>query len=63
MAFEKYSDAEGHIKKIWNDPHSWRQNKNIQKIRQEYLNTFFPVKKKWYEDWSIFLSNIKIKGQ
>ena len=63
MAFEKYSDAEGHIKKIWNDPHSWWQKKNIQKIRQEYLNTFFPVKKKWYEDWSIFLSNIKIKGQ
>ena len=31
MAFEKFSDAERHIKKIWNDPNSWWQNKNIQK--------------------------------
>ena len=46
MAFEKFRDAERHIKKIWDDPNSWWQNKNIQKTRQEYLNTFFPVKKK-----------------
>ena len=62
MAFEKFSDAERHIKKIWNDPNSWWQNKNIQKTRQDYLNNFFPVKKKWYDEWSMFLSNIKKSG-
>ena len=62
MAFENFQDAEKHIKKIWHDPNSWWQNKNIQKTRQKYLNTFFPVKKKWYEDWSIFLSNVQKKA-
>jgi putative transferase (TIGR04331 family) len=61
MAFENFRDAEKHIKKIWHDPNSWWQNKNIQKTRQKYLNIFFPVKKKWYEDWSIFLSNVQKK--
>lgn len=61
MAFENFRDAEKHIKKIWHDPNSWWQDKDIQKTRQKYLNTFFPVKKKWYEDWSIFLSNIQKK--